>query len=122
MAGFDVQVVIENKPGLIDPEGSTILEDLILKGRPYSGVTEVRTAKMLRFTVSAQSAKAAAATVRSLCADLRIYNPLVSTATVRAAASRRRAAARQGAISRSRGARSVKNAGRSGPHAGSRKP
>lgn len=87
MARYDVQAVIGNKPGLSDPEGSTILEDLVLKGGAYSGVSAVRTAKMLRFTVSAPSARAAAATVRRLCDELRIYNPLVSELSVTASAA-----------------------------------
>ena len=81
MAFFDVQAVIENRPELSDPEGSTILEDLVLKGS-YLDVSAVRTARMVRFTVSAPSARAASATVRRLCDDLRIYNPLVSTLSV----------------------------------------
>ena len=87
MARYDVQAVIGNKPGLSDPEGSTILEDLVLKGGAYSGVSAVRTAKMIRFTVSAPSARAAAATVRRLCDELRIYNPLVSELSVTASAA-----------------------------------
>lgn len=90
MADYDVQAVIENKPGLSDPEGSTILEDLVLKAGPRSGVSAVRTAKMIRFTVSAPSARAAAAAVRRLCGELRVYNPLVSTLSVSASAAKRR--------------------------------
>lgn len=83
-----MQAVIENKPGLSDPEGSTILEDLVLKGS-YRGVSAVRTAKMLRFTVSAPSARAASSIVRRLCDELRIYNPLVSELSVTASAAPR---------------------------------
>ncbi len=32
MPSFLVHVVIENKPGISDPEGETILKDLVLKG------------------------------------------------------------------------------------------
>jgi len=32
MPTFMVHVVIENKPGISDPEGETILNDLVLKG------------------------------------------------------------------------------------------
>ena len=87
MARYDVEAVIENKPGLSDPEGSTILEDLVLKGS-HPGVTAVRTAKMIRFTVSAPSARAAAADVRRMCDELRVYNPLVSALSVSASAAR----------------------------------
>ena len=32
MADYLVHVTIENKPGISDPEGKTILNDLVLKG------------------------------------------------------------------------------------------
>jgi len=36
MATYTVHVTIENKPGISDPEGETILNDLVLKGtKPY---------------------------------------------------------------------------------------
>ncbi len=79
---YKVQVVIENKPSISDPEGSTILNDLVLKGA--GNVTKIRTAKMLKFTVEDQNQDAAAEAVRKICSDLRIYNPLVSVITVSA--------------------------------------
>ena len=33
MPNFQVSVVIENKPGISDPEGDTILNDLVLKDK-----------------------------------------------------------------------------------------
>ena len=112
---FDVQAVIENRPDLSDPEGSTILEDLVLRGS-YKGVSGVRTARMIRFTVSAPSARAASAAVRRMCDELRIYNPLVSTLSVSAsrAAQRPRRRARNDVAGRRAGA----GAGRSGRRAG----
>ena len=82
-----MQAIIENRPGLSDPEGATILEDLVLKGGSYSVVSEVRTAKMIRFTVSARSAREASATVRRLCGELRIHNPIVHALSVSASAA-----------------------------------
>ena len=41
MPSFNVHVTIENKPGISDPEGKTILNDLVLKGN-YSEVTDIR--------------------------------------------------------------------------------
>ena len=32
MGNYRVHVTIENKPGISDPEGKTILNDLVLKG------------------------------------------------------------------------------------------
>ncbi|TBR25608.1 MAG: phosphoribosylformylglycinamidine synthase subunit PurS, partial [Candidatus Nitrosotenuis sp.] len=51
MPMFEVQVIIENKPGISDPEGATILNDLVLKGS-YSSVKKIRAAKMLRFQIN----------------------------------------------------------------------
>ena len=43
---FLVNVSIENKPFLNDPEGETVLNDLILKEK-YSDIVSVRSAKSL---------------------------------------------------------------------------
>lgn len=51
MSLFNVHVIIENKPGITDPEGDTILNDLVLKGS-YSSVKKIRTAKMLKFQIN----------------------------------------------------------------------
>lgn len=77
---FEVQVIIENKPTMSDPEGQTILNDLVLKAS-YSSVKKIRSAKMLKFQVEASNKQKAEDTVRKLCDDLRIYNPLVSKVT-----------------------------------------
>lgn len=74
---FEVQVIIENKPGMNDPEGETILNDLVLKGS-YSSVKKIRSAKMLKFQISTTTKENAEKTVRELCDELRIYNPMVS--------------------------------------------
>ena len=50
MATFNVHVTIENKPGISDPEGETILNDLVLKGT-HKTVSKIKTAKMLKFTI-----------------------------------------------------------------------
>jgi phosphoribosylformylglycinamidine synthase len=77
---FEVQVTIENKAGMNDPEGETILNDLVLKGS-FSSVKKIRSAKMLKFQVTAATKQAAQNTVKKLCDELRIYNPLVSKVT-----------------------------------------
>ena len=81
MSTYTVHVTIENKPGINDPEGETILNDLVLKGN-YSFVTKIRSAKMLKFTIKEKDKKSAEKKVRQLCDDLRIYNPMVSRITV----------------------------------------
>ncbi|MBM3910778.1 MAG: phosphoribosylformylglycinamidine synthase subunit PurS [Thaumarchaeota archaeon] len=81
MPTYTVHVAIENKPGINDPEGETILNDLVLKGN-YSFVTKIRSAKMLKFTIKEKDKKSAEKKVRQLCDELRIYNPMVSHITV----------------------------------------
>lgn len=80
MSTFVVEVKIENKPGLSDPEGDTILHDLVLKDSK-TDIKSVRTAKMLKFTIDANDVKLAESKVRDICDKLRIYNPLVSSVT-----------------------------------------
>ena len=77
MSLFEVQVIIENKAGMNDPEGETILNDLVLKGNNRT-VKKVRSAKMLKFQIQSASKQAAESSVKKLCDDLRIYNPMVS--------------------------------------------
>lgn len=77
---FEVQVIIENKPGMNDPEGETILNDLVLKGS-YSTVKKIRSAKMLKFQISTKTKETAESTVKKICDELRIYNPMVSKVT-----------------------------------------
>ena len=77
MPFFKVNVTIENKPEINDPEGETILNDLILKDHETS-VKKVRSAKMLKFDVDAKNRKIAEKIVLDLCNEFRIYNPLVS--------------------------------------------
>jgi phosphoribosylformylglycinamidine synthase len=78
-----VHVVIENKPYINDPEGETIYRDLVLKGG-YASVQSIRSAKMLKMVVSAKTQIDAQTTVKKLCDDLRIFNPVVSNCTVKA--------------------------------------
>jgi phosphoribosylformylglycinamidine synthase len=80
---FMVQVVIENKPYINDPEGETIHRDLVVKGG-YSNVQSVRSAKMLKMVVNSKTESDAEATVKKLCEELRIFNPVVSNCTVKA--------------------------------------
>jgi phosphoribosylformylglycinamidine synthase subunit PurS len=74
-------VTIENKPEISDPEGDTILNDLVLKDHDIS-VKKVRSAKMLKFDVDAKNRKIAEKIVMDLCNEFRIYNPLVSKVSV----------------------------------------
>ena len=82
MPNFMVHVVIENKPFINDPEGETIHRDLVVKGG-YSNVQSVRSAKMLKMVVNSRTERNAEATVKKLCEELRIFNPVVSNCTVK---------------------------------------
>jgi phosphoribosylformylglycinamidine synthase subunit PurS len=79
---FIVQVIIENKPYINDPEGETIHRDLVVKGG-YSNILSVRSAKMLKMVVNSKTERDAEATVKKLCQELRIFNPVVSNCTVK---------------------------------------
>ncbi len=81
MATFNVHVTIENKPGISDPEGDTILNDLVLKGT-HKTVSKIKTAKMLKFIIKEKDKKAAKSKVQEICDELRIYNPMVSKVTI----------------------------------------
>jgi phosphoribosylformylglycinamidine synthase len=78
---FIVQVIIENKPYINDPEGETIHRDLVVKGG-YSNIQSVRSAKMLKMVVNSKTERDAETTVKKLCQELRIFNPVVSNCTV----------------------------------------
>ncbi len=80
MATFNVNVTIEDKPGVSDPEGETILNDLVLRGN-YESVSKIKSAKMLRFTIEENSRESAQLKVQEICDEVRIYNPLVSKVT-----------------------------------------
>ena len=81
MANYNVDVIIENKPGINDPEGDTILNDLVLKGK-FSNVKKIHSAKMLKFSINEKNKKLAKSKVLKICDELRMYNPLVSKVTV----------------------------------------
>jgi phosphoribosylformylglycinamidine synthase len=81
MATFSVHVTIENKPGISDPEGETILNDLVLKGT-HKTVSKIKTAKMLKFSIMEKDKKTAESKIQEICDELRIYNPMVSKITI----------------------------------------
>lgn len=81
MANYSVHVTIENKPGISDPEGDTILNDLVLKGT-HKSVSKIKTAKMLKFTIEEKDGETAQSKIQEICDELRIYNPMVSKVTI----------------------------------------
>ena len=83
MSMYLVHVIIENKPNISDPEGDTILNDLVLKGNNPS-VKKIQVGKVLKFTVDATDKKMAEKIVENICQELRIFNPLVSKVMIEA--------------------------------------
>ena len=83
MPEFNVTVIIENKPGISDPEGETILNDLVLKSK-NSSVKKIRSGKILRFTILGNDVKSVEVKVKKICDELRIFKPLVSEVTISA--------------------------------------
>ena len=81
MPAYIVHVIIENKPNISDPEGETILNDLVLKNK-NSSIKKIRAGKILKFTVEATDKKKAEKTVENICQELRIFNPLVSNVVI----------------------------------------
>ena len=80
MPDFQVSVVIENKPGISDPEGDTILNDLVLKGK-NKNISKIRSGTILKFSITENDGNTAKDEVLKICDELRIYNPLVSKVT-----------------------------------------
>ena len=84
---FLIAINIENKKYLDDPEGDTIMRDLIVKGG-YSNIESVRSAKTLKMVLiqigyaNSGTEKEALKTVENLCIELRIYNPVLSDCTI----------------------------------------
>ena len=81
MPTYIVHAIIENKSNISDPEGDTILNDLVLKSK-NSAVKKIRSGKILKFTVEASNKKNAEKIVENICQELRIFNPLVSNVVI----------------------------------------
>ena len=72
---FAIELVIENKKGTNNPEGSTIMHELMLKNN-YEMVKDVRTGKLLRIALEARTEQEARALVEKMCNELRLINPV----------------------------------------------
>lgn len=76
MHTYKVQVIIENKPELNDPEADIIFKNLVFKEN--SLIIKVTTAKLLNFLIKAKNQHNAKSSIDKICKDLRLYNPLIS--------------------------------------------
>lgn len=78
---FEVSVVISNKPGVREPEGETILHDLVAKSG-FEQVESIRAGKYLRVNVVAPDPASAKRLVVKMCNELRIFNPAAHSCEV----------------------------------------
>ena len=78
---YSVLVSISNKKYLPDPEGETILKDLILKGG-FNEVEAIKCSKTINMLVRSRTEGQAKKMVLKICAELRLYNPVVSKCDV----------------------------------------
>jgi phosphoribosylformylglycinamidine synthase subunit PurS len=76
---FSVQVDIQLRPGIADPQGSTIERSLPALG--FAGVSQVRVGKSIRFRLEAPDEPAARGIVEDLCERF-LANPVIETAQV----------------------------------------
>ncbi|MFA6035950.1 MAG: phosphoribosylformylglycinamidine synthase subunit PurS [Candidatus Micrarchaeia archaeon] len=81
MAIYTVDVTIESKPAALDPEGSTIANDLMRKNG-YAMVKGVRTAKLLKITLDAKDEGEAKKIAERMCNELRLVNPVAHVYSV----------------------------------------
>jgi phosphoribosylformylglycinamidine synthase subunit PurS len=76
---FSVLVEVQLRPGIADPQGSTIERSLPALG--FGGVSEVHVGKALRFNLDAADAAAAHAQATEMCARF-LTNPVIEDAVV----------------------------------------
>lgn len=76
---YSVFVEVHLRPGVADPQGSTVERSLPALG--FTGVSDVRVGKALRFTVDAADPAAAHAAVQDMC-DRFLTNPVIEDAVI----------------------------------------
>ena len=84
MTSFSVLVEVSLRPGIADPQGSTIERALPALG--FEGIDSVRVGKAFRFDIEANDEASARATVDGLCQRL-LANPVIEHSTVSVSAS-----------------------------------
>jgi len=76
---FSVQVDVQLRPGIADPQGSTIERSLPTLG--FEGIDGVRVGKSIRFRIEATDEPAARQRVEDLCERF-LTNPVIEDASV----------------------------------------
>ena len=81
---FDVLVEVSLRPGIADPQGSTIERALPALG--YDAIDGVRVGKAIRFTVQASDVATARTQVEELCHRF-LTNPVIEDARIEVSAA-----------------------------------
>jgi phosphoribosylformylglycinamidine synthase len=76
---FSVHVEVRLRPGIADPQGSTVERALPTLG--FDGVRGVRVGKSIRFTIEAADEAAARAEVDDICHRF-LTNPVIEDAVI----------------------------------------
>jgi phosphoribosylformylglycinamidine synthase PurS subunit len=76
---YSVLVEVQLRPGIADPQGSTIERSLPALG--FAGVEGVRVGKAMRFEVEAADESAARKLVEDMCERF-LTNPVIEDATI----------------------------------------
>lgn len=76
---FEVLVEVRLRPGIADPQGSTVERALPALG--FHGIEAVHVGKAIRFTMEAPDEHAAGGTVEELCKRF-LTNPVIEDAVV----------------------------------------
>ena len=74
-----MQILFKNLSENGISEGLSFFESNV---EPISEVSKIKTAKMLKFTITESDKKTAQSKVQEICDDLRIYNPMVSVVVI----------------------------------------
>jgi len=76
---FDCHVDVQLRPGIADPQGSTIERALPALG--FDGIAGVRVGKSITFRLEADDEAAALAVIDDVCARF-LTNPVIEDATI----------------------------------------
>lgn len=79
MPSFGVLVEVTLRPGIADPQGSTIERSLPALG--FEGITGVHVGKAIRFTIDAADEQSARGQVEELCKRF-LTNPVIEDASI----------------------------------------
>lgn len=73
---YNIGVVVRYKRELRDPESEVIYKDLILR-KGYKSVKKLEVGKFFNIWIEAGSPEEAISTIKQMCKELRLYNPVV---------------------------------------------